>query len=575
MESRLPKNPFNTLAVSLSGGGYRAASFHLGLFTYLQSAEWKDTPLLERVRVISTVSGGTFTGVCYASSLAQGKSLDDCYDKLYSLMRDTDLIKEALKKLSDKKTWKGSKGRSLINAFSLVYFERLEQNTFKLLFEKPTHLTEIIFNATEFHYGLPFRFQRCEPGPQDRYAYIGNRQVNMSPEALKEVRLSDVIAASSCFPMGFEPINFPTDFIHDDSPVLKNLIQSWLPDQYGEYCPFPVGLMDGGIVDNQGIDSVIWAEERMRQYQGSMKEMVSSDDKAIDLYIISDVASPFMDGYVKAEEKPLKCWRNLNLRRLGWIGAALVLGGIAATVLGAMYAGRNWMFVVGAGTSILILAGIASLLLSNLLRMAMKGFKVPEYFIKHLSRFNTLRFGTYENLLKNRISSVMSMVSEVFMKQIRRREYKLVYDKESGWNKRLVMNAVYELTEKQVNYRNLSKERNELLSDELKNVSPQLMAVAELAKSMGTTLWFTPGELKDEKSNKLDALIATGQFTACFNLLEYIEKVLWNKKNAGEYNAYPLELKAAIKALYDKMMVDWKHFNSDPYWMLRSRQKRS
>jgi len=551
----------------MSGGGYRAASFHLGLLTYLKHVKWDGFPLLERVRVISTVSGGTFTGVCYASSLARKESFGEFYQKLYNYMHDEDLIREALKKLSDRKNWKGSKGRSLINAFSLVYYDKLEHDTFDLLFQKQTHLAEIIFNATEFNYGLPFRFQRCEPKPTDFNAYIGNRQVNMPPEALKEVRLSDVIAASSCFPMGFEPINFPTDFCHDNSPVLKSLKHSWQPDQYGDYCPFPIGLMDGGIVDNQGIDSVFWAEERMQHYHGDMKDMVSKDDKAIDLYIISDVSSPFMDGYVKAEEKPLKGWRNINLRRLGWIGAALVIAGIASTVLGAYFASRCWMYVIGAGSAVLLLAGVISLLVSNLLRMLMKGMKVPEFFSRNLIRFTTMRFGTYENLLKNRISSVVSMVSEVFMKQIRRREYRLVYDKESGWNTRLIMNAVYELTEKQTKYRNGKKESQDI-SAELKNVSKELMAVAENAKSMGTTLWFTPDEINDDKTSKLNALIAAGQFTACYNLLEYIEKILWSKEHESEYMAYTSQQQARIKALYDKMMEDWKKFNAEPGWMV-------
>jgi hypothetical protein len=328
--------------------------------------------------------------------------------------------------------------------------------------------------------------------------------------------------------------------------------------------------MDGGIVDNQGIDSVVWAEERMQHYQGGMKDMVSKDDKAIDLYIISDVSSPFMDGYVKAEEKPLKGWRNLNLRRLGWIGAALILGGIASTVLGAYFASRGWMYVIGAGSAVLLLAGVISLLISNLLRMLMKGMKVPEFFSRNLIRFTTLRFGTYENLLKNRISSVISMVSEVFMKQIRRREYRLVYDKESGWNTRLIMNAVYELTEKQTKYRNSKKESQDI-SDELKNVSKELMAVAENAKSMGTTLWFTPEEIDDEKTSKLNALIAAGQFTACYNLLEYIEKELWSKEHESEYLSYTSQQQADIKALYNKMMDDWKRFNQEPEWMVGGR----
>ncbi|MBP6979179.1 MAG: patatin-like phospholipase family protein, partial [Lentimicrobiaceae bacterium] len=66
MKSHLPLAPFENLALSLSGGGYRAAAFHLGLLTYLSSVKWKDKSLLERVRILSTVSGGTFTGVCYA-----------------------------------------------------------------------------------------------------------------------------------------------------------------------------------------------------------------------------------------------------------------------------------------------------------------------------------------------------------------------------------------------------------------------------------------------------------------------------------------------------------------------------
>lgn len=569
MKSHLPIHPFNTLALSLSGGGYRAASFHLGLLTYLDRIQWDGTSLLSRVRVISTVSGGTFTGVCYTSSIARGETLEQCYEKLFRFMSEVDLIREALKKLSEYDDWNSTKVRSLINAFSLVYFEKLEQETFALLFDKPAHITEAIFNATEFSYGLPFRFQKCQVKDNEAlFAFLGNRQVNMPPAAIREVRLSDVIAASSCFPMGFEPINFPTDFRHGNSPVLDTLRESWHTDIWGNKSQFPIGLMDGGIVDNQGIDSVVWAEQRMRrEYEGEMKKLVSDDEKAIDLYIISDVASPFMEGYVRTEEKPVKSWRNLSLKSFGWFGALLLLAGGAATWLGLEFASRGWMYLIGAAAGLMFLGGIVSLLLSNLLRIIMKGMQVPEFFIQHLKRFNTMKFGIYETLLKNRISSVISMVSEVFMKQIRRREYGLVYDEESGWTTRLITNAIYELTPQQTTVRN--EEKQHILSKELKNVSPALMAAAEKAKSMGTTLWFTPEELKDEKHNMLRTLIAAGQFTACFNLLEYIEKVLWSKDHATEYNRYTPEQKSAINELYIKMLDDWKRFNEEPLWMVK------
>ena len=40
--NKLPVSPFENIALSLSGGGYRATSFHLGALTYLSSKKWKD-----------------------------------------------------------------------------------------------------------------------------------------------------------------------------------------------------------------------------------------------------------------------------------------------------------------------------------------------------------------------------------------------------------------------------------------------------------------------------------------------------------------------------------------------------
>jgi predicted acylesterase/phospholipase RssA len=453
----------------MSGGGYRAAAFHLGSLTYLSSLMWKGTSLLERVRVISTVSGGTFTGVCYASTLAENKSLMDCYWKLYQFMTDTDLIGESLKKLADFDDWNSPKARSLINAFSLVYLEKLENKTFSHLFDHPIHLKELIFNATEFNYGLPFRLQRSELSEQEyNYAFLGNRQVNMPPQAIREIRLADIIAASSCFPMGFEPINFPTDFRHEHSPVLDSLKESYKTDQWGNKCTFPIGLMDGGIVDNQGIDSVIQAELVMKNYKDERSKYISKDEKAIDLYIISDVSSPFMSGYVRTEEKPLNFWRKLSFRKFTLFGFLSLL--IAAlTIILAIYSENGVLtFMAGLFTAVFLLAGILSFFLSKLFHKFMKIFEVPEFFASRLGIFSKMQFGIYETLIKNRISSVVSMVSEVFMKQIRRQQYGRVYN-EPGWETRLIMNGIYELSPEHTVYRNSKKDI--LLSKELRNVS--------------------------------------------------------------------------------------------------------
>ena len=131
------------------------------------------------------------------------------------------------------------------------------------------------------------------------------------------------------------------------------------------------------------------------------------------------------------------------------------------------------------------------------------------------------------------------------------------------------MNGIYELTPKQTIYRN----ENEIdqLSMELKNPSQLLMEIAEKAKSMGTTLWFTPDELEDDlkkKRSMLNTLIACGQFTGCFNLLAYIEKVLWGKKNKESYNKYSPALKTEIREFYNQLLSDWIAFNDNPYWMV-------
>ena len=52
--------PPNKLGLSLSGGGYRAAAFHLGTLKKLN-----ELGILSKVNVLSTISGGSITGAYY------------------------------------------------------------------------------------------------------------------------------------------------------------------------------------------------------------------------------------------------------------------------------------------------------------------------------------------------------------------------------------------------------------------------------------------------------------------------------------------------------------------------------
>ena len=48
------------IGLALSGGGYRAAAFHLGVLKKL-----KELNILDKIDIISTVSGGSIIGAYY------------------------------------------------------------------------------------------------------------------------------------------------------------------------------------------------------------------------------------------------------------------------------------------------------------------------------------------------------------------------------------------------------------------------------------------------------------------------------------------------------------------------------
>jgi len=83
--------PLGPLAISLSGGGYRAAAFHLGTLRLLHRAG-----LLEDVVGLSTVSGGTLVGMSWVVSLMDGESFPDFHTRFGSWMQRTNVIAEAL-----------------------------------------------------------------------------------------------------------------------------------------------------------------------------------------------------------------------------------------------------------------------------------------------------------------------------------------------------------------------------------------------------------------------------------------------------------------------------------------------
>ena len=73
-----------------------------------------------------------------------------------------------------------------------------------------------------------------------------------------------------------------------------------------------LGLMDGGIYDNQGVGSILWSDRRHLS-----REEEEAGQHYYDLMIISDVTSSYMDDFKfhpVSEEK--KGWRSWNYQLL-------------------------------------------------------------------------------------------------------------------------------------------------------------------------------------------------------------------------------------------------------------------
>ena len=111
------------------------------------------------------------------------------------------------------------------------------------------------------------------------------------------------------------------------------------------------------------------------------------------------------------------------------------------------------------------------------------------------------------------------------------------------------------------------KKKHHYLNEELLHPGKEIILATQKANTKMTTLWFTDKELEGDK-NMLDTLIACGQFTTCFNLLEYIERTIKHEFYRSDYEAYTPEIKQAIEELHHSLMEDWRKFKLNPYWMV-------
>lgn len=575
--SAFPATPFENIALTLSGGGFRSAAFTLGVLTMLHRLRFSSSEtLLHQVRYLSTASGGTITGALYALHCHKGMlgdrppeewSFPRFYRKLTGLMEGDELLKNAFSQMSSSS---GDKARNLINGFARAYDSDLlfDGATFGTMWEDTTHtpLREVCFNATEFHTGLAFRFQTDGINKGKFDERIGNRFLFIADKTVaKRVKLADILAASSCFPAGFEPIVFPRDFSHSELGA-DELLAALAHDakQNESAPPTQVGLMDGGIADNQGIASFLLADRRGNKTPG----------RKFGLVIVSDVSSHFMKSYRVPTEKKDGFWSMVSLHLLRRYLLIANISLAAALVTGLF---RSWPAGALAGIGIVcgvhLTLGAAYFGLKRLLPGQGQG-SWDKMFRRYLPHFGKIRVSTLLQMVRARASSVLSLTTDVYLKRIRGLIYGELY-KDPRWDFGRISNMVYDLSMTNAKLRNRDlKEASDpdrthppIPADWFFTPCDAIQQVAEKAYGMSTTLWFTEAEKKDRI---LAHLIACGQFTTCYNLHRYACEL---ESALPEATVSP-ENKERIADIRRQLEADWSRFCQDPFFLYQESEER-
>lgn len=230
-----PRGSRSGVGLCLSGGGFRAALFHLGALRRLN-----EVGILSQVTTVSGVSGGSIVAAHLAQRLrpwpAMGTAAAD-WDATIAgpfrafasrNIRTWPLLNRLL-------PWRWFHRSTAVETLAAIYDESLTSLALRDLPETP----RFIFCATDMVYGVNWIFERRR---------MGDYQAGyMAPPA--EWSVARAVAASSCFPPVFNPLP-----VRVDPARLK--AGKAAPGPERDACLRDLRLTDGGNYDNMGLEPV-------------------------------------------------------------------------------------------------------------------------------------------------------------------------------------------------------------------------------------------------------------------------------------------------------------------------------
>jgi NTE family protein len=235
------------IGLSLSGGGFRATVFHLGVLARLAVEN-----RLEDVRLLSTVSGGSLcVGLVYARNDFRWPSSAEFMDEVLPQARD--LLTTA--DLQSELIWRVL--RAPFRAFAtrsddLSLLLRQHWGVTSALQSLP-QVPHWLINATCYETGANWYFSRC---------YIGDGDFGFTSDT--NVPLSDALAASAAFPGLVGALKFDTRGRSWYRPVRRPEVPGgWPAVSTAEHMVEPIKpafrrlhLWDGGVYDNLGMEAL-------------------------------------------------------------------------------------------------------------------------------------------------------------------------------------------------------------------------------------------------------------------------------------------------------------------------------
>ncbi|MDE0011649.1 MAG: patatin-like phospholipase family protein [Candidatus Poribacteria bacterium] len=240
------------IGIALSGGGVRAAVFHLGILGRLA-----EDSLLEKVKYLSTVSGGTLvTGLIY--SIAENRwpasdfFLRECLIQARRYLTQTNIqLGAILRVITQPRLLLGKRLKSISKSI---------QKSWKI----SESLNDIppeprwILNATTYESGRNWQFI-----PQ---GWMGEDVTNYVEKP--SIPLTDAMAASAAYPILIGPLVLDT----------KNFRWFQFQEQRREESQAQfrkLHLWDGGVYDNLGLEGLYDIENQ--EYKGDYDFLVISD----------------------------------------------------------------------------------------------------------------------------------------------------------------------------------------------------------------------------------------------------------------------------------------------------------